>query len=59
MFCHEVLLTGLRIYEADPDRRVDFESETMVRAWDERHTREWANRVDFESLRERLKNEQP
>lgn len=34
IFAHHVLCEGLRAYEADRARRVDFESETIVRALD-------------------------
>lgn len=34
IFCHRVLLEGGLVYEADRERRIDFESETLVRAFD-------------------------
>jgi uncharacterized protein len=34
IFAHRVLCDGQRVYEADRDRRVDFESDTMSRAFD-------------------------
>lgn len=34
IFAHRVLCDGLRVYEADRDRRVDFESDTMAHAFD-------------------------
>lgn len=53
VFCHEVLLHGRAIYTAGAARRVDFESDTMVRAFDERPLAAWADRVYFRSLKER------
>jgi len=44
LFCHRVLLEGRLIYEADRARRVDFESDTYVRAFDFRPTFELATR---------------
>ncbi len=34
IFAHHVLCDGLRAYEGDPIRRVDFESDTIARALD-------------------------
>ncbi len=34
IFQHEVLRTGRRVYDADPERRVDFESDAYVRYFD-------------------------
>ena len=34
MFCHRVLSEGLLVHDADPDRRVDFESTAHVRYFD-------------------------
>jgi hypothetical protein len=55
IFCHRVLLEGRCVYEADFDRRVDFESETLVRAFDFRPTWELATRGKVEGLRRWLK----
>lgn len=44
-FCLKVLVEGKRVYEADRNRRVDFESETMIRAYDEAPTRRMEDRV--------------
>lgn len=44
IFCHRVLLDGRLIHEAVPERRVDFESDTIVRALDFRPTYEIALR---------------
>lgn len=38
VFCHEVLLDGQLIYEGCRERRVDFESDTIIRALDWRPT---------------------
>lgn len=38
VFCHRVLCEGRRIYEGDRARRIDFESDTIVRALDFRPT---------------------
>ncbi len=42
VFCHEVLLEGRLVYEDDRERRIDFESDTIVRALDFRPTLELA-----------------
>jgi len=55
IFCHRVLLEGRCVYEMDRDRRVDFESETLVRAFDFRPTWELATRGKVEGLRRWLK----
>jgi predicted nucleotidyltransferase len=34
VFAHRVLCDGLRVYEGDRERRIDFESDTIVRALD-------------------------
>ncbi len=44
VFCHEVILEGRMIYESDRERRIDFESDTFVRAFDFRPTLEIATR---------------
>jgi predicted nucleotidyltransferase len=55
LFCHRVLCDGLRLYEGDADRRVDFESDTVVRALDFRPTYEIATRGKVAALRRWLK----
>jgi predicted nucleotidyltransferase len=59
IFAHRVLCSGRRIYEADRDRRVDFESTTCVRAFDFQPTHELAVRGQKEGLLRRLEREQP
>jgi uncharacterized protein len=44
LFCHHVLLEGRLVYEADAGRRVDFESDAIVRGLDFRPTWELATR---------------
>jgi len=44
VFCHEVLLEGRLIYEGDREKRIDFESDTIVRALDFRPTLELATK---------------
>lgn len=51
IFCHRALAEGRRIYEADRERRVDFESETYVRAFDFRPTYEIAARQYLRGFR--------
>ena len=55
IFCHRVLAEGRLIYEADRDRRIDFESGVLVRAFDFRPTWELATRGKVEALRKWLK----
>jgi uncharacterized protein len=55
IFCHLVLCDGARVYEGDPDRRVDFESESVIRALDFRPTYEIATRGKVASLRRWLR----
>lgn len=55
IFCHQVLLEGSLLYEGDPARRVDFESETLVRAFDFRPTWELATRGKATALRRWLR----
>lgn len=55
IFCHQVLLEGRLIYDADPERRVDFVSDTLVRAFDFRPTHELAVRGQAEGILRRLK----
>lgn len=54
IFAHEVLCTGKLVFEADPDRRADFESTTCVRAFDFRPTHDLAVRGQREGLLRRL-----
>lgn len=56
IFCHRVLTDGHRIYEGDRERRIDFESETMIRAFDFRPTFELATRGKRRGLRRWLKD---
>jgi predicted nucleotidyltransferase len=58
IFAHGVLCDGRRVYEADRDRRVDFESDTAVRAFDFRPTYERALRGQREGLLRRLAEDQ-
>ncbi|MBI3268305.1 MAG: nucleotidyltransferase domain-containing protein [Planctomycetes bacterium] len=51
IFCHRVLLEGLLVYEADRDRRLDFESDTLSRAFDFRPTYELATKDKLENMR--------
>ncbi len=54
LFRHRVLLEGSLLYEGERDRRVDFESETYVRAFDFRPTYELATRGRIEVIRRKL-----
>lgn len=54
IFCQQVLLEGRLLYEADSERRIDFESETMIRSFDERPAYERAARERDRVLREWL-----
>jgi uncharacterized protein len=56
IFRHGVLLEGRLLYEADRDRRVDFESNTLVRAFDFRPTYELATRGKVTALRRWLRS---
>lgn len=51
VFCHRVLAEGRRIYTADRDRCVDFESETYIRYLDFRPTWEIAARERVRGMR--------
>jgi hypothetical protein len=51
MFCHEVLRDGRRVYTADRDRCVDFESDTHIRYLDFRPTWEIAARERVRGMR--------
>lgn len=55
IFCHQVLCDGHRIYEADRNRRIDFESETLVFAHDFRPTYDIATRGKAAALRRWLR----
>jgi hypothetical protein len=55
IFAHRVLCEGRRIYEGDPARRVDFESDTIVRALDFRPTYDLATRDKPAALRRWLR----
>jgi predicted nucleotidyltransferase len=55
-FCHQVLVEGLVVHEADRDRRIDFESETIVRALDFRPTLELATRGYVQGFRSWLRS---
>jgi predicted nucleotidyltransferase len=51
IFCHRVLAEGALVYERDPERRVDFESDVLVRAFDFRPTYEIATRGQIAAFR--------
>jgi predicted nucleotidyltransferase len=51
IFAHEVLCESVLVHDADPDRRVDFESDTLVRAFDFRPTYDLATRGKAAALR--------
>jgi predicted nucleotidyltransferase len=51
IFAHRVLCDGIRAYEGDRTRRVDFESETIVRALDFMPTHVIATRGKTAALR--------
>jgi uncharacterized protein len=55
IFCHRVLLEGRRIHVADEARRVDFESDALVRAFDFRPTYELATRGKVAAMRRWLR----
>lgn len=59
LFGHRVLLEGRLVYEADRDRRIDFETETVVRALDFRPTWELAARGRVAGLRRWLREDRP
>lgn len=54
IFCHRVLSHGRLVYDADPDRRVDFESDTYVRYFDFRPTYELAAKHALEGFKQWL-----
>ncbi|HJL15675.1 MAG TPA: nucleotidyltransferase domain-containing protein [Sandaracinaceae bacterium LLY-WYZ-13_1] len=55
IFAHEVLLGGRRAHVGSEERRVDFESDTLVRAFDFRPTHEIATRGKVRALRRWLR----
>lgn len=57
IFCHRVLCEAERVYEADSARRVDFESDTIVRALDFRPTYELATHGKIAALRSWLRKQ--
>ncbi len=56
VFCHEVILEGRLIYEGDRERRIDFESDAIVRALDFRPTLEIATRGYLPAFRRWLRS---
>jgi len=56
VFCHEVILEGRLIYESNRERRIDFESDTIVRALDFRPTLEIATRSYLPAFRRWLRS---
>jgi predicted nucleotidyltransferase len=54
IFCHRVLSEGRLVYDADPDRRIDFESDTYVRYFDFLPTYELAARTAAQGMRDWL-----
>lgn len=58
IFAHEVLCSGRRVYEADRERRIDFEWRTSVAAFDFRPTHDLAVRGQRQGLLRRLQREQ-
>ncbi len=55
VFCHRVLLEGALLYESNRERRVDFESETYIRALDFLPTYELATRGGVSAFRRWLR----
>jgi predicted nucleotidyltransferase len=55
MFAHRALVEGRLILEADRDRRIDFESDTVVRALDFAPTHALAVRGQAAGIRRRLR----
>jgi hypothetical protein len=55
IFCHRVISEGVLVYERDPERRVDFESDTFIRAMDFRPTYDLAVRGQLQSYRRWLR----
>lgn len=58
IFCHRVLSEGRLVYDADPERRVDFESDAYVRYFDFLPTYEIATKHALEGFRQRLEQRQ-
>jgi predicted nucleotidyltransferase len=56
VFCHQVMLDGRLIYESNRERRIDFESDTIVRALDFRPTLEIATRGYLPGFRRWLRD---
>ncbi len=56
VFCHEVMLEGRLVYESDRERRIDFESDTIVRALDFRPTLEIATKGYVPAFRRWLRS---
>lgn len=54
IFRHRVLVEGRLVYDADPERRIDFESESSVRYFDWRPTHEFADRHAVQGMRDWL-----
>jgi predicted nucleotidyltransferase len=54
IFCHRVLSEGRLVYDVDPERRIDFESDTYVRYFDFLPTWKLAQRHAAEGIRRRL-----
>ena len=54
IFAHRVLLSGRKVFEADRARRIDFESETVVRALDFLPTYEIVERGHIRRLARRI-----
>ena len=55
IFSHRVLCEGRRVFESDRARRIDFESDTIVRALDFRPTYELATEGKIRALRSWLR----
>jgi predicted nucleotidyltransferase len=55
LFCHRVLCEGRRLFVADEARRIDFESDAIVRGIDFRPTYEIATRGKIQALRRWLR----
>ena len=56
IFCHEVIREGRVLYESDRERRIDFESDVIVRALDFRPTLEMATKGYLPAFRRWLKS---
>lgn len=55
IFQHNVLREGIRVLDADRERRIDFEIDATVRAFDYRPTWEIAAREQVEGMRRWLR----